>query len=402
MPTPSPRLPRRIAGFALAVALLWVDPAWAVIEPFEGGLYLGPVEAHAEFDLRTAWESNVFHLSDQAHGDLSTGVDPGLTVRYEPARGAFEANAGYEYLRYHGLVTPVTRRQTTQTWFAGAEGTYDLLSGTKLSGSGLFKDTTEPLYSDSTLSRERLRRRHSEANARIGQTVGVGLVESEVQYLYVQDHYVDAPRFDRITHGVELEMKLRTFPTLGLFGRAGYHRTFRPRSEDRRISPQMDVVRTVFGVTGKPSPLYEVLAYLGGQYRRFGAGDVRDVRPLATVQLTYRPSAVSTWQAQYQYESLDGTITDELVIHRGMASYERALGRAFDVSAKARLWQTRFAHPGVRRDLNHQSRVQVGYAPVGSPWLDVSWGYEFTWRNSTEPDLDFNDHTAFVLLALNY
>lgn len=391
----------RVVAAVVLMLLLPAGASSALLAPLQPGLFWGPLEAHVGLDLRQQWESNVFRTSTPALGDFSSHWRPGLELGLSGLRWTLDHDVHYAQQYYWGLSDPETRRQTTEAWQAAQRGEVQLLSGTEFRGGWLWKRTEDPLYSDLTLDREPRERRRREAELALGQTLGIGAVETGLVWNLVQDRYPEDPALERSTQSLALELRLRPRPDWILLGRFTGSRSERPVGAQLGLGTRLDTFRSEFAASGMLGPLQTIELGLGADLRA-ADGHARGAAPLARVRWGWEPRRTTRLNLGYQIQTQDGVASDWLRTQRFEMAFDQRLRYELGLHAKAWVWETRFEGGYARRDLNAQSRVEMSYAREREHWFELAWGYDYLRRQSDEPLRSFAGHALFLDLRLRY
>lgn len=388
----------------LACCLLSKVVSAADLTPLEGGLLLGPFVAHVELDSRASYETNVFRSSTTQVADLASQIKPILEVMLTRERTDFSLLGSFQDLRYYGLESPQSQAQSDQAWHGGGQLRQAIGSASQFELQGEFNRTSLPLLGELTLATSRIKRNSSAVGGRWTQEASTGTFKLALGYRYDRDIYQNPfAHFDRQRHEPKLESELRIFPTLSLLADLGYMRTSRPSTGIYFLSNNQDTFTLRAGIRGSPSPTYTFEAFAGPKYRLAEGSDGK-LRGAVVGSFLFSPSELTELRLLYQYESIEGITSDELVINRGTASALRRLGGPWAISGGFEAWQTRFLPRAQsrRRDIDWKALGRLEFEPQGATYLKLAAQYNYLGRSSNQPGQNFHGHATLLALLLRY
>ena len=395
------------ASLVIYLVLVWMLPARAWggdLTPMSGGLILGPVVAHVGLDTRAAYDSNVFRSETTVVADLVSSLKPILEFEMLKERSTLVLSSYFQDLRYYGLENVASKKQSDQAWQASSLYEQQMFSGTTFGLHGEYVRTSIPLLADLTLSTDRIRRTTGSGGIVLGQQSGSGTLDLTLGYDYTQDVYAAGYSFfDRQQHTTMLGGEIRLFSTLAVLAEARYLRQHRPTVAGLALSRQQDTARLRAGIKGSPNPIYTVEVYVGAIYRHSSIQG-GSVRPNVAVSFLYEPSELLDLRLLYQYDSIEGVVSDELSNNKGLVSADRRLGESWSIGIKAEAWNSRFLPKAQvdRSDIGWRTTGRVEFEPEYSEFLQLGSEYAYSGRQSSTARSDFQGHVVTIFLALRY
>lgn len=209
----SPVLPR-VASILLAAAIFWPASGWT--EPGDG-FKAGDLRLHPRLELTGAYDSNVFHLSDEETGGdnivsaPALFIAPGLTVdTVDPTGFDFEFNGDLVWEQYIGSERGLSA-QSGLTGDAYIGGTINPAGDFSLKLENDFQHQSEQPYYQSPTEYNWFRNR---AGGVIGIHPGDDILQVDLGYhweLY-QYYFVSALDLDKNVHDVDLDLTWKFLP----------------------------------------------------------------------------------------------------------------------------------------------------------------------------------------------